>query len=256
VTTKKNLIIVVLATFCLATSMFAIRSYAGWPYDPWWDVNDDGKIDVQDLARVSGAFGTYGTEINKTQLLLDLQAKIDSLNDTLTARLDVLEGRLNDLDTLLNDAQLRISTLENRTITWNSTYVNSAATTETLSWQDVSGLSVDINVNQTCYLLVMFSTMAYSYIDQFTSGQIWIHAKVDSTTISPDWLYVNSKVEVTGWAFLDAHYHRSYYGTYSYDFKPQLVTAGSHTVKIQWRTDDGTAILMGSTLTVIAVPIP
>jgi len=43
-------------------------------------LNDDGRIDIQDLARVSVAFGTYGTAINKTELLLELEARIDALN--------------------------------------------------------------------------------------------------------------------------------------------------------------------------------
>ena len=42
-----------------------------WPYNPWWDVNDDGKIDIQDLARVSGAFGTYGDPLAKASLDYD-----------------------------------------------------------------------------------------------------------------------------------------------------------------------------------------
>jgi len=62
VTTKKNLIIVVLATFCLTSVLFLIPASSSgiWPYDPWWDLNDDGKIDITDVAMTSGSFGTYG----------------------------------------------------------------------------------------------------------------------------------------------------------------------------------------------------
>jgi hypothetical protein len=62
-TTKKNLIIVVLATFCLIATLFLIiptRSQTGGQYDPWVDVNDDGKIDGKDIGTTAWAFGTAG----------------------------------------------------------------------------------------------------------------------------------------------------------------------------------------------------
>jgi hypothetical protein len=40
--------------------MLAIRSYAGWPYDPWSDINDDGKMRVDDVLDVASRFGTDG----------------------------------------------------------------------------------------------------------------------------------------------------------------------------------------------------
>ena len=68
----KDVILAVILTFCLATALYAVRGYgAYWPYNPWWDINDDGKIDIKDLARVSGAFGTYGTNLTKAGLLYD-----------------------------------------------------------------------------------------------------------------------------------------------------------------------------------------
>ena len=56
-------------------------------YDPWYDLNDDGKIDMRDIGGMARKFGTTGTPINKTELLLDLQAKIDALNDTIDSLL-------------------------------------------------------------------------------------------------------------------------------------------------------------------------
>ncbi|MGD8566021.1 MAG: hypothetical protein PVF96_06705 [Candidatus Bathyarchaeota archaeon] len=54
-------------------------------YDPWYDVNDDGKIDMRDIGGMARKFGAEGTPINKTELLLDLQAKVDVLNATVTS---------------------------------------------------------------------------------------------------------------------------------------------------------------------------
>jgi hypothetical protein len=71
---NKDLVIVVVVAFCLTATLFAIlpvSSSGGPPYDPWWDITDDGKIDIADLARVSGAFGTYGQSIDKASIQYD-----------------------------------------------------------------------------------------------------------------------------------------------------------------------------------------
>jgi hypothetical protein len=54
------------------------------PYDPWVDINDDGIIDLYDLSNIGSRWETTGTPINKTGLLLELQAEVDSLNSSLT----------------------------------------------------------------------------------------------------------------------------------------------------------------------------
>jgi len=96
---KKDLIIAVLATFCLTSILFTaipIRSAPGpGEYDPWIDTNDDGIINYEDLFNLASRYGTFGTSINKTDLLLQLQSKIESLNASvldLEARVDTLEA--------------------------------------------------------------------------------------------------------------------------------------------------------------------
>jgi hypothetical protein len=65
-TTKKDLVIVILATFCLTLTLFTIlpthssSSTATLEYDPWLDVNDDGKMDGKDIALTALVFGTAG----------------------------------------------------------------------------------------------------------------------------------------------------------------------------------------------------
>ncbi len=70
----------------LMSSMFlvGITSSLG-QYDPWMDTNDDGRIDMRDIGNLARMFGAEGTPINKTALLLELQARIDALNATLTS---------------------------------------------------------------------------------------------------------------------------------------------------------------------------
>ena len=91
-TTKKDMLMAILVTFCLTSTLFMIvpiNSQTETPeYDPWVDLNDDGTIDIFDIVKVAVAFGAEGTPINKTALLLELEARIDALNATVMA----LEG--------------------------------------------------------------------------------------------------------------------------------------------------------------------
>jgi hypothetical protein len=85
---RKDLIIAVLATFCLTATLFMIvptRSAStqndGLQYDPWKDTNDDGKIDIFDIVALTSIYGKTGTPINKTQMLLDLQNRVSVLEE-------------------------------------------------------------------------------------------------------------------------------------------------------------------------------
>lgn len=73
----------------------------GGEYDPWIDTNDDGEIDTDDLYLLANDYGTSGTPINKTALLLELQTKVDSLNASvleLQTRTDSLNTTVVHLD--------------------------------------------------------------------------------------------------------------------------------------------------------------
>lgn len=71
-----GLIVVILSAQIVATA-------SDGSYDPWMDLNDDGIIDVQELQLLALIYGASGTPINKTALLLELEARINSLNTTL-----------------------------------------------------------------------------------------------------------------------------------------------------------------------------
>jgi predicted secreted protein len=64
----KKMVFAVLSTFCLTATLFTVipvGSIGGSRYNPWFDYNDDGKIDVRDVAAVCAAFGSKGTNITK-----------------------------------------------------------------------------------------------------------------------------------------------------------------------------------------------
>jgi hypothetical protein len=83
----KRYVIAAIFAFCLIMTLFLAIPTRSIPtvgeYDPWADINDDGTIDIKDVSYVARLFGTDGEAINKTELLLGLQAQIDSLNASL-----------------------------------------------------------------------------------------------------------------------------------------------------------------------------
>ena len=85
---KRDLIVAVLLTFCLTVLLFQvlpISSQDAGDYDPWYDVNDDGLIDMRDVGGIARKFGTSGTSINKTALILELQQNITVLREEMIA---------------------------------------------------------------------------------------------------------------------------------------------------------------------------
>jgi len=61
-------------------------------YDPWLDSDYNGVIDIFDIVRLCNIYGTTGTPLNTTQLLLDLNASLTDLQNQINALAD-LESR-------------------------------------------------------------------------------------------------------------------------------------------------------------------
>jgi len=105
-----------------------IQSSPGNGYDPWLDYNDDGKIDILDIAATAKAYGTTGTPINKTALLLELQSRVEALEERTPKFYSV----------------------------WQWTPIN----TTSGDLVDMDGVSVTISLNQTSHLLIICTLMA------------------------------------------------------------------------------------------------
>jgi|GEM_PF-5081676 len=97
---EMNIIIAIMLTFCLTASVFMaipIQSQSTKTYNPLADINEDGKVSLQDLVLLADAYGTSGTPVNITAL----QTEIDTLNATVTE----LQNNNTDLEN-------RVSALE------------------------------------------------------------------------------------------------------------------------------------------------
>lgn len=58
---RKDAIITILATFCLSFLILVVVPIkSGQPYDPWTDIDENGKIDMRDIGTVASRFGTSG----------------------------------------------------------------------------------------------------------------------------------------------------------------------------------------------------
>ena len=105
---KKDLVIAVLATFCLTSALFSIiptRSSPAKEYNPIADLTGpegipDGIINMRDIGYICNLFGAKGTPVNWTKLFEDvdeLQSKVNSLNASLVE----LQSRIAELETEL-----------------------------------------------------------------------------------------------------------------------------------------------------------
>ncbi len=78
--------IVFVSLFCVNSTTSVANLQTGL-YDPWLDLNDDGKIDIFDVVMVANSYGTSGKPFNKTAALLELQTQVSILDATISARL-------------------------------------------------------------------------------------------------------------------------------------------------------------------------
>ena len=78
---------IVFASLFFINSTTSVANLATGEYDPWLDLNDDGKINIFDVVMVASAYSTSGKPFNKTAALLELQAQVSVLDATISARL-------------------------------------------------------------------------------------------------------------------------------------------------------------------------
>jgi hypothetical protein len=60
---RRDVLIAVLVTFCLTSALFTVKpsgSQSTLSYNPWMDINDDGRIDIYDVVSVTAIYGKTG----------------------------------------------------------------------------------------------------------------------------------------------------------------------------------------------------
>jgi len=215
---KKRYIIIALGIVSvLLVSLFVtnvLLAQSGGEYDPWIDTNNDGIIDINDVAAMGSIYGTLGTPINKTKLLLELEARLDSLNasllndyynitdcDSLFALFNHMHSGWDISGGTLKVDSIRLGTTEGLRFIYF--YDSGSAFGESICWRDDLDkfvLSDDTDVQGTidAYNFTMNPTTRYYSIP----GSAWL----PFTDVGPFYFYRNNWYVWTG----------SYYHTYWY----------------------------------------
>jgi hypothetical protein len=122
-----KMFVVSLVAICLIT-LFMTRpsnslTATSKAYNPWGDLNDDGKIDGRDFALMIKLWDTQGAPVNKTQLLYNvndtftvLLSRIYGVNASLLEEEAYLETRIASLESLIANLQSITNSL-NSTLT-------------------------------------------------------------------------------------------------------------------------------------------
>jgi prefoldin subunit 5 len=120
---KNYLVVVLLCSMILALAFIHNSgSQTTFQYDPWADINDDGKIDIKDVAYVSRLFGTFGDPVNKTALLYNVNATLTELLsriDRLNASVTWIQSKVDQLNILVTELQSRVLQLSASVATLN-----------------------------------------------------------------------------------------------------------------------------------------
>ena len=128
-------------------------------------------------------------------------------------------------------------------IPFNSTYSVTTSTTTSLSMVDIPAMSVRITLNRTSQVIIIFSAEAWM---SSPGDYMIVQALVDSSVTHPS---------ATGNYLVLTRATISNMSSCSYTFYLNNVSAGVHTVKMQWRSYYGaTASVESRTLTVFALP--
>jgi len=122
--------------------------------------------------------------------------------------------------------------------------------TNSTNWNDLPGMSITLTLNRTSHLLIMFSSVIWNDME---NRLVLVRAMVGNEEAFPE-----GGIPITPFAtyYLEApaHSHALIYGGYSYTFYKPLVNAGTYTIKMQWRVNEGNGHAALGSLTVIALP--
>jgi len=101
---KRKPVIIGFLAFCLIATLFIGATTSGDitnpsatvapEYDPWKDINDDGKINILDILGLAVIFGTEGTPIDKAAIAYNSTVVYSHLYTTNTSEIDMEDTNL------------------------------------------------------------------------------------------------------------------------------------------------------------------
>jgi prefoldin subunit 5 len=206
---RKDAISAILLIICVTTALYAIIPTMSSPigvgdYDPWLDIDDDGKIDMKDIGPAARAIFTSGYPVKKTALLIEvnttfttllsnietlnsslmtLQSQIENLNtnyktliDNLNASLLVLQSQVEELNATATRLESSNAELNDLLVIMNATKLGKPDADS--GWMPIQAgtthyIVYDHNLNTTnvlVYLIGKYSDTSAPYIHPFGFG--------------------------------------------------------------------------------------
>jgi len=239
----------------------------------------DGNVNSGELA--DGAVITSkiaGGAITTTKLADSAIVTIKLADGSVTSA-KIFDGTITSVDlatgsvTTINIADFAVTNLKLAAGAIPFFYAPSSmvtSTDSTVSWVDMTDMSVTMSLERPSHLLIMFSMIGYN---SDSSSRIKILASVGGMTASPGEITLTPYIsadgshdhsESSGLGAPYTHTHDIYNsGThshvlnpmaYSYNFYKPSVSAGTYQVKIQWSVTGGLGYAYSRTLAVIALP--
>lgn len=117
------------------------------------------------------------------------------------------------------------------------------STSASLNYVDMSDMSVTLSLNRKSHLLIMFSVQALPDYDE----RIYVRTLVGQDVAYPGEIWL-TPIIFDGTSYLLG------WGAYTQNFYQPSVSAGTYTIKIQWKVSGGTGDAAERILTVIALP--
>jgi hypothetical protein len=233
---KKDVIIAILVTFMLTTAFFGILPTRSAPaYDPWLDVNDDGRVDMRDIGAVCNGFGQHGTAVDKASIEYD--SEWINITDKCGQYFNITHN-LNSTDLIVDitgrttpsgGIHQKYIGLASYTTGWSKTYGGA---------YDDSGCSVLRTSDGGCAIAgytASYGVNGDAYLIRTDAGGNMLWNKTYGGTNNE---YVYSMVQTTDGGYALAGYTNSF-GAGSYDF--YLVRTDSFGNKLWNKTYGGTS---------------
>jgi hypothetical protein len=162
------------------------------------------------------------------------------LDGTITAE-DLATGAVTSIK--IAEGAVTNTKLAAGAIPYNSTYTINIISTSSINWQNMSGMSINLHLDRTSHVLIMFSASA-RLTSMVSPATMYARAMIGSTIANPN----------TGTSFTSTV--SSAYECSTFTFYLPNVNPGTHTICIQWTVSNPmvTAYVNERTLNVIALP--
>jgi hypothetical protein len=197
----------------------------------------DGAVTTTKIA--AGAIATINLadgSVTSAKILDGSVTAVDLADGSITT-LKIVDGAVTT--SKIADYAVTNLKLAGQAIPFNVTYRTDTITKTTASWQDINGTSVTLDLQRNSTLLIMFS--AQTGITNMSTTIAW-RAVVDTTVAYPGYVPLQPPGALT------------YYSSTSYNFYQPNVSAGKHTISMQWYVYSNIGYVDQRTLTVIALP--